>query len=243
VAVLANARLCFRLAITRGTRLLVLAWLALGALFGVPLLVFRTIDPPGSMLMLSQSLAGEPVRQTFVPLEAVSPHLIRATIASEDGQFCNHRGIDLRELEAAIERAERTGEDTIRGASTITMQVAKNLFLWPGKSYARKALEMGLAIAIELVWPKRRIIEVYLNVAEWGPGIFGAEAAARHHFGKPASRLSPREAALLAVALPNPFERVAGRPGAGTQRLAAQIEARVQSMGQRAACALAATAR
>ena len=140
--------------------------------------------------MLARWLAGEQNTQSWVRLEQISPYLVRAVIASEDTQFCNHRGIDFRELEAAIDKAERTGDEMARGASTITMQVAKNVFLWPGRSYVRKGLELMLAPAIELVWPKSRTMEIYLNIAEWGPGIFGAEAAARHHFRKPAARLT-----------------------------------------------------
>ena len=114
------------------------------------------------------------------------------------------------------------------GASTISMQVAKNLFLWPSKSYVRKVLEVPLTMAIELLWPKKRIMEVYLNIAEWGPGIFGAEQAARHHFGKSALRLNDRESARLAVSLPNPIQRDAGHPGPGTRRLAALNMARAR---------------
>src|SRR5690606_4414088 len=117
------------------------------------------------------------------------------------------------------------------GASTISMQVAKNLFLWPSKSYLRKALEVPATLMIELLWPKRRVLEVYLNIAEWGPGVFGAEAAARHHFAKTAKRLSGREAALLAVTLPNPTRRSAGKPSRLVARLASLIERRAQTLG------------
>ena len=116
------------------------------------------------------------------------------------------------------------------------MQVVKNLFLWPSKSYVRKAIEIPLAYLVEAAWSKRRILEIYLNIAEWGPGIFGAEAAARYHFGKPASLLSPREAALLAVSLPNPFEREAGSPGPGTQRLADNLLLRMRAAPGNASC-------
>ncbi|MCB1514295.1 MAG: monofunctional biosynthetic peptidoglycan transglycosylase, partial [Hyphomicrobiaceae bacterium] len=163
----------------------------------------------------------------------ISRNLQRAVIVSEDGRFCQHWGIDPREILAAIKRA-RNGVP--RGASTITMQVAKNLFLWSSKSYVRKLLELPLTLALEVIWSKERILEVYLNIAEWGPGVFGAEAAARHHFGKSAARLSQNEAALLAVALPNPIRRDAGEPGRGTSRLASIIVARMRSAGPVTSC-------
>ena len=147
-----------------------------------------------------------------MPLDRISPYLQRAVITSEDGRFCQHRGVDWGEIEEAIERAR---DGIPRGGSTISMQVVKNLFLWPSKSYVRKALEIPLTFAIELAWPKPRILEIYLNIAEWGPGVFGAEAAARYHFGKSAAALTPSQAALLAVSLPNPMERRAGAPGPG----------------------------
>jgi monofunctional biosynthetic peptidoglycan transglycosylase len=151
--------------------------------------------------------------------------LVRAVIASEDARFCLHRGIDFGELKAAIEDA-RQGNP--RGASTITMQVVKNVFLWPSRSYVRKALELPLALLLDFAWPKRRIMEVYLNIAEWGPGIYGAEAAARHYFGKPARLIDQGEAARMAVTLPNPVERDAGEPSAGVERLAGRIETRMR---------------
>jgi monofunctional biosynthetic peptidoglycan transglycosylase len=194
---------------------------------------FRFVDPPATAFTLAHSLSGGRVDQQWVTLARMSPHLVRAVIASEDAKFCSHRGIDIGEIEAAIERA-RGGIP--RGASTISMQVIKNLFLWKGKSYLRKAIEVPLTIVMELMWPKSRILEVYLNIAEWGPGVYGAEAAARFHFAKPAARLNEREAALLAVALPNPALRDAGDPGPGTQRLAARIEARVRALGRSTLC-------
>ncbi len=192
----------------------VMAWFA--AVF-LLILAYRFVDPPVSALMLQRTLMGENVAQTWVPIDAISPRLVRAVLVSEDGRFCQHWGVDVEAIEAAI---ARSGRGTPRGASTISMQVAKNLFLWPSKSYVRKVLEVPLTMAIELLWPKKRIMEVYLNIAEWGPGIFGAEQAARHHFGKSALRLNDRESARLAVSLPNPIQRDAGHPGPGTRRLA-----------------------
>lgn len=213
-------------------------YLAIG--FGVWLLatlaaiaLFRFVDPPGSMLMLSQRITGGDIEQRWVPLDAISPQIVRAVVASEDSRFCRHWGIDPQEIAAAIERAR---DGIPRGASTITMQVAKNLFLWPSKSYLRKALELPLTLAIELLWSKSRVMEVYLNIAEWGPGVFGIEAAAAHHFSKPAKALSRAEAALLAVSLPNPLLRNASRPGPGMKRLARLIETRVQNDPRAASC-------
>lgn len=217
------------------------AWwtsIAFAAWFGLMLGLiglFRFVDPPGSTLMWWQALAGTKIEQRWVPLTRISNNLKRAVVVSEDGRFCHHWGVDPREVLAAIRRAR---DGVPRGASTITMQVSKNLFLWPSKNYLRKALEVPLTFGLELLWPKSRILEVYLNIAEWGPGVFGAEAAARYHFGKSASRLSSREAALLAVALPNPIARRAGRPGPGTARLASLIQSRVRAAGDAAACVL-----
>jgi monofunctional biosynthetic peptidoglycan transglycosylase len=227
---------CAKVAILSGARILFLMMLALVALVTGVLLLFRFVDPPVSSLMVQQWLAGVSITQRWVPLEQISPHLISAVIMSEDGEFCGHAGIDFHEMEIAFDRAERHGADGARGASTISMQVAKNLFLWPSKTYLRKGLELVMTVAMEQVWPKWRILEVYLNIAEWGPGVFGAEAAARYHFGKPPLRLTEREAALLAVALPNPVEREAGNPGPGTRRLAQAIERRMRTVGRRADC-------
>jgi monofunctional biosynthetic peptidoglycan transglycosylase len=167
-----------------------------------------------------------------VPLSKIVPALPRTVIASEDGQFCRHRGIDWAELRVAIEEADDLSE--ARGGSTITQQVAKNLFLWPGRSYVRKALEFPLAVWIELVLPKRRIMEIYLNIVEWGPnGEFGVEAGARRAFNKSARQLSAGEAALLAAVLPNPKRRNARQPGPAVRRIAGIVQgraARVQSL-------------
>ena len=197
------------------------------------LVLYRWVDPPASTLMLGQRLTGTSISQRWVALDRMSPNLHHAVILSEDGHFCRHSGVDWGELKEAIESA---GDGMARGGSTISMQVVKNLFLWPSRSYLRKALEIPLAYAIEALWPKRRIFEIYLNIAEWGPGIFGAEAAARYHFRKSALLLTPREAALLAVSLPNPFERQAGRPGPGTVRLADNLLLRMRAAQANMAC-------
>lgn len=195
--------------------------------------VYRFVNPPASTLMIYEGLFGRGAERSWVSLEEISPHLIRAVVVAEDGRFCDHHGIDLAAIREAIQRA---GDGVPRGASTISMQVTKNLFLWPSKSYLRKLIELPLTLFMELLWPKSRILEVYLNIAEWGPGVFGAEAAARHHFSRPAASLSEREAAQLAAALPNPIRRDAGDPGPRLQRKASIIQKRARASGSLADC-------
>jgi monofunctional biosynthetic peptidoglycan transglycosylase len=191
--------------------------------------LYRVVDPV-STPMLARWALGKRVDRTFVPLERIAPMLPRSVIASEDGRFCSHHGIDWTELRASIEDAEDISE--ARGGSTITQQTAKNLFLWPGRSFIRKGLEFPLAFWIDLVLPKRRILEIYLNVAEWGPnGEFGVEAGSRHAFNKPASQLSSGEAALLAAMLPNPKRRSAKAPRPAIRRIAGVIQARAARSG------------
>lgn len=211
--------------------LLALAAFALAILAG--LVLFRFAPAP-STLMLGRWLTLKPVTRQWVPLENLSPNLIRAVLASEDQRFCQHRGVDWVELNAVLDDEDGPS----RGASTLTMQTAKNVFLWPGRSYLRKALEIPLALAIDLTWPKPRIIEVYLNVAEWGEGVFGAEAAAQRYFGKAAADLSPREAAQLAGALPNPILRNPARPSRGLQAAAGRVQRRVGQLGSLGDCAI-----
>lgn len=199
------------------------------ALILVLLVAYRFVDPPISSLMAQKLIFGEEVTQVWVPLERISPDVVHAVLVSEDGRFCEHNGVDFEEIQNAIERA---GDDGVpRGASTISMQVIKNLFLWPSRSYLRKVIEFPLTYLMELLWPKRRIMEIYLNIAEWGPGVFGVEAASQFHFNKGAAQLNEREAARLAVALPNPLLRDAGAPGPRTRRLASDIEARARAAG------------
>ena len=183
---------------------------------------------PVSTLMAWRWLTGAPVSRQWVDFGAISPYLPRSVVASEDAKFCSHHGIDWDALQDAIDDAEE-GEAT-RGGSSITQQVAKNLFLWPGRSVVRKGLEIPLALWIDFVLPKQRILEIYLNIAELGPsGQFGAETGSAYAFGRPASSLSPREAALLAAMLPNPVKRSARNPGPGVRRLAGTYTARAQS--------------
>jgi monofunctional glycosyltransferase len=200
------------------------------------LTIFRYWDPPGSMLILQQRIAGQTIDQRWVAFPAISPNLMRAVVASEDNQFCIHDGIDRKELAAVIEQADQWADEPSRGGSTITMQLAKNLFLWNSRSVVRKAIEIPIALGVERMWPKERILEVYLNIAEWGPGVFGAEAASQTYFHKPASRLTEREAALLAVALPNPLLRVPNRPSPHMLKVAGVVEMRARGLGRRAAC-------
>ena len=183
---------------------------------------------PVSTLMAWRYLTGAPMSRQWIDFAAISPALPRSVVAAEDAKFCSHHGIDWGALRDVIDDAEE-GEVT-RGGSTITQQVAKNLFLWPGRSVVRKALEFPLALWIDLVLPKQRILEIYLNIAELGPtGQFGAQAGSVFAFGHPASQLSPREAALLASILPNPVRRSARNPGPGVRRLAGTYMARAQA--------------
>jgi monofunctional biosynthetic peptidoglycan transglycosylase len=197
------------------------------------LVLYRFVPVP-STLMLGRWLTLQPVERQWVPLAQISPNLIRAVIAAEDQRFCSHAGVDWVELNAVLEDEDGPS----RGASTLTMQTAKNVFLWPGRSYVRKGLEIPLALAIDTVWPKTRVIEVYLNVAEWGEGLYGAEAAAQRYFGKPAARLTPAEAARLAGALPNPLLRNPARPSRGLQAAAGRVQRRVGPLGPLGDCAL-----
>lgn len=199
--------------------------LALATFLGI-LLLLRTVDPPTSAVMFAARLGGEHIQHHWVPIERISANLVRAVISSEDVRFCTHDGIDRKELEAAVRRAQREGIEAARGASTITMQVAKNLFLSHERTLVRKGLEIAAATAIDLVWSKRRTMEIYLNIAQWGEGVYGAEAAAKHFFGRSAEQLSEEEAALLAVSLPSPVTRSARQPSKLMRRLAQRIMTR-----------------
>jgi monofunctional biosynthetic peptidoglycan transglycosylase len=195
---------------------------------------YRFIDPV-STTMLWRRMTGQRVERTVVPLDRMAPSLPRAVISAEDGSFCTHHGIDWRGMREAFYEADDISE--MRGGSTITQQVAKNLFLWQGRSYVRKTLELPLAVWIDLVLPKRRVLEIYLNIAEWGPnGQFGAEAGARHAFGKSARQLTAGEAALMAAVLPGPRGRSARNPSTNVRRLARIYETRAARFEARTAC-------
>ncbi|MCC7272037.1 MAG: monofunctional biosynthetic peptidoglycan transglycosylase [Alphaproteobacteria bacterium] len=208
----------------------VLGWtlLVLALLPFALIVLYRWVDPPGTPLMVIRRIEGAAIDHRAAPLDAVAPALPRAIIAAEDNRFCGHAGIDFDAVRDALDEQEETGR--LRGASTITMQLARNLFLWPGGGFARKALEAPLALAIDALWPKRRVMEVYLGVIEWGDGIFGAEAAARRHFRKPARALGRSEAARLAAVLPNPRRWNAAAPTAYIQRRAAIIDRRIDQL-------------
>jgi monofunctional glycosyltransferase len=207
--------------------------------FIVVLGIFRFVDPPTSAVMLRNRIAGAHVQYSWRPIERISPNLVRSVIGSEDARFCRHYGVDWREFGAAIKAADRDGIDSVRGASTITMQVAKNLFLWTGRSFARKGLELAITPLIELMWPKKRIMEVYLNIAQWGPGVFGANVAARYHFNTDAIDLTPWQASLLTAALPAPSVRNAGRATRYTRRIAQRIRRRMRPGYLELECVLA----
>jgi monofunctional biosynthetic peptidoglycan transglycosylase len=205
-------------------------WAAAILLLGLAYLLL----PPVSTLMLARLVTLRPVERTTVSLDAVSPHLPLAVLTAEDGRFCQHGGVDWDVLRDVVEAADEDGP--VRGASTIPMQTAKNLFLWPSRSYIRKGLELPVALYIDLIWSKPRMMEVYLNIAEWGEGIFGAEAAAQRHFRKSARDLTRREAALLATALPNPFRRNPARPSARHRALADRLVGRMEATAGYAGC-------
>jgi monofunctional biosynthetic peptidoglycan transglycosylase len=209
--------------------------------------LYRVVDPV-SMPMLWRFATGARVERTVVPLARIAPALPLAVIVAEDGSFCTNHGIDLGAMRDAWQQADDSTSRTstarrrgwfgaLRGASTLTQQTAKNLFLWQGHSFVRKALEIPLALWLDVVLPKRRVLEIYLNIAEWGPnGEFGAEAAARYAFGKSAHDLNPREAAELAAVLPNPVRRTARTPDVMVRRLAGLYERRAAALAARAAC-------
>jgi monofunctional biosynthetic peptidoglycan transglycosylase len=189
---------------------------------------YAVLNPPVTVLMIAERARLGAIERDWRPLDAISPHLARAVVAAEDARFCDHHGFDLAAIRAAQARNAEGGR--LLGASTIPMQTAKNVFLWPARSWLRKGLEAGFTVLIEALWGKRRILEVYLNVAEFGEGVFGAEAAARRWFRKPAADLGPREAARLAAILPSPRTRNPARPGAGVERRARAIEAGARTL-------------
>ena len=194
-------------------------------------LVYSALTPP-STLMLGRWLTLRSVDRQAVGLDAISPYLVQAVIASEDQRYCLHNGVDWGALRDVVDDEEGPS----RGASTISMQTVKNVFLWPGRSVIRKALEIPLAVVADTLWGKPRTLEIYLNIAEWGEGVFGAEAAARRWFGKPARALTRREAALLAAVLPNPILRNPALPSRGVRAQAARIQARMNGVSGLMGC-------
>jgi monofunctional biosynthetic peptidoglycan transglycosylase len=213
-------------ALARGlVRAIAIAFALAFVLWILLLALYRAVDPPLTPLMLLRLPEAGTIDHRSVPLSRISPELVRAVIAAEDNRFCFHGGIDWSAVKDAVEEYERRGR--LRGASTITMQTARNLFLWPGGGFARKAIEVPMSYAIELAWPKRRILEVYLNIIEWDEGVYGAEAAARRNFGVGAARLNRHQASLLAAVLPNPREWSASAPGSYVAQRAATIRDRM----------------
>jgi monofunctional biosynthetic peptidoglycan transglycosylase len=201
-------------------------WLLASAALVAP---WRWIDPPTSAFMLRERIAtGHAVRHHWLPLRQISPQLAIAVVAAEDQRFPAHGGFDFEAIQKAL---TESGGRPRRGASTITQQVAKNLFLWPGRSFVRKGLEAWLTLCIEALWPKRRILEVYLNVAEFGRGVFGAGAASEIFFGQPARELTLAQASLLAAALPTPKRSSVAKPSEYLLRRAEQIEAAARRLG------------
>ena len=215
----------------------VLAWVLLVALVLTiaPVLAFRWVPPPTSAFMLRRSLAnlvfrqGAPIRYHWTGWAEISPSMRVAVVAAEDQKFPHHWGFDFESIAEAIE--DQGPRHRVRGASTITQQVAKNLFLWTGRSYIRKGLEAYFTVLLELFWPKRRILEVYLNIAEFGDGTHGVYAAAKTFFGKHPSELTPSEAALLAAVLPNPKRLHANTPSPYLEERAHWIEEQMEQLG------------
>ena len=187
------------------------------------ILIFAPV--PGTANMAGRIMQGTTVYHTWLPLEDISPHLVRAVIAAEDTKFCQHSGIDVDAIQDALDERERRGQ--LRGASTLTQQTAKNVFLWNGGGITRKAGEAWMAMFIDGFWGKRRVLEVYLNVAEWGDGLYGAEAAARGRFGKSAKDLTAFEAARLAAVLPSPNKWRVNPPGPYVRQRTATLQARM----------------
>lgn len=193
----------------RWTALLLIGLVLLSILW---VAAYRVVPVGWTPLMPIRALEGAaPMRKEWVPLDRISPNLVHAVIGAEDSRFCQHAGIDWDAVRAAWAENQEGGR--MRGGSTISMQTAKNAFLWPSRTWLRKGLEAWFTIWVELLWPKARVMEVYLNIVEWGDGIYGAEAAARSHFGKAAADLTRREAAALAAVLPSPLKWSASKPG------------------------------
>ncbi len=187
---------------------------------------------PVSTLMWARYATFRDVDRQYLPLAQISPNLVRAVVMSEDAQFCQHHGVDWDALKSVV-----AGDDTVtRGASTLTMQVTKNMMLWPGRSYVRKGLEVPLSLIVDRLWGKHRTLEIYLNIAEWGDGIFGADAAAHYAFNKSARNLTVREAAILASSLPNPFLRNPKHPSRNQLAVASTIQSRMADADQWLGC-------
>ena len=202
--------------------------------FVLMLLYAVPIVHPVSTLMLRDTLMMRGYERQWVDFDDIAPALVQSVMMSEDGRYCSHDGVDWSALNLVIDEA--LDGERARGASTIPMQTVKNLFLWSNRSYVRKVLEVPLAIAADAIWSKKRLMEIYLNVAEWAPGVYGVEAASLYYYGVPASRLSRRRAAYLAVTLPNPHLRDPVKPSRGLSRLAGVVERRAHQSGAYIKC-------
>ncbi|GJL91956.1 monofunctional biosynthetic peptidoglycan transglycosylase [Hyphococcus sp.] len=189
---------------------------------------YTVAAPPGTLLMLQRKLSGDVIHHPWTRLEDISPNLVTAVIAAEDTRFCLHHGIDRTAIDKALTEAKNGKK--LRGASTISQQTAKNAFFWNGGGWLRKGGEAWMTVVIEAIWPKRRIMEVYLNIAEWGDGHFGAEAAAQARFGKSAKHLTAQEAALLASVLPNPHKWRVDPPGPYVRQRAGTVRSRMNQV-------------
>ena len=202
----------------------VLVWILIVALVFPPLWVgvYRFVPPPITPLMIIRMAQGRGMDYRWRPLSQISPALVQAAVAGEDARFCQHHGFDYAAMKAAM-RANQRHPGKVRGGSTISQQTAKNAFLWPGRTFVRKAVEAGFTVLIEHLWGKRRVMEVYLNIVEMGPGIYGAEAAAQHYFHKDASQLTGLDASRLAAIFPNPLKWQAGTPGKYVQKRSRRI--------------------
>lgn len=220
---------------SRLRRLVRPAAIALAILVALPLVLlplYAFVNPPVTTVMLLKTLGGNGIHKTWTGIEDISPRLARAVLTSEDQRFCSHHGIDWVEVENALDDED----GRFRGASTITMQTVKNLFLWTGRSWIRKGLEAPLALYAELFLSKRRIMEIYLNIVEWDEGVYGAAASSQHYFRIPPSQLSATQSALLAAVLPSPATRDAAKPGRGTSRIARRIVGRMAAGQADASC-------
>ncbi len=210
-----------------------------GCIFAWPLVmtfIYGIVPPPISNLQIMRLFTGNGLNKDWVSLDEMSPNLARAVLSSEDARFCFHHGVDWVEFQDAVGEVFDDQEGPTRGASTLSMQTAKNLFLWDGRSVARKVLEVPLAVYMDAIWTKHRMLEIYLNIVEWAPGVYGAEAASQFHFKKSASKLTRREAALLAAVLPNPIKRSAGKPSRRVKAIASRIQFRMAAIDAYLAC-------
>ncbi len=214
----------------RALRIVFKSVIALFALSIALTVVYRWVNPPITLLMISRALHGADINKKWVPLDQISPNLVRASIASEDNNYLGHRGFDLGAIYDAID--ERNSGKRQRGASTISQQTAKNVFLWSGKSWIRKGLEVYFTFLIEHIWGKERIMEVYLNSIEMGRGIYGADAVARINFGTTPDKLTRSQSAYIAVSLPNPLQRDSGHPTARMTKMHNTIKKRMNQIDQ-----------